>query len=177
MTLEDIFYVSQSIASVAVVGSLIYVGLQVRQAERSQRGLMQQARADRTSTNSITVADPVLSRIWLKGMAGDADLTAVEFTQWMLICRSAFLSGEDSILQYKAGLLSKETYDTYVAGVRHFMATPGFRAGWKLSRMQFGPEFRDFTDSILNEIAPATSVDALSEWNALVLAEKAAVSA
>jgi len=30
MTLEQIFYLSQSVASVAVVGSLIYLGLQVR---------------------------------------------------------------------------------------------------------------------------------------------------
>ena len=37
MTLEQIFYLSQSVASVAVVGSLIYLGLQVRSAERSQR--------------------------------------------------------------------------------------------------------------------------------------------
>jgi hypothetical protein len=49
MTLEQIFYLSQSVASVAVVGSLIYLGLQVRSAERSQRAIMQQGRADRAS--------------------------------------------------------------------------------------------------------------------------------
>jgi len=47
MTLEQIFYLSQSVASVAVVGSLIYLGLQVRSAECSQRAIMQQGRADR----------------------------------------------------------------------------------------------------------------------------------
>jgi hypothetical protein len=176
VTLENIFYLSQSIASVAVVGSLIYLGLQVRQAERSQRGLMQQARADRTSTGSLVAAGPELARIWLKGMAGDADLTAVEFTQWMLMARGAFLSGEDSILQYKAGLLSRETYDTYVAGARYYMARPGFRAAWKLSRMSFGPEFRAFTDSIVSEVPPAAGSDGLSEWKAMVQAEKPAAS-
>jgi hypothetical protein len=49
MTLEQIFYLSQSVASVAVVGSLIYLGLQVRSAERSQRAIMQQGRPDRAS--------------------------------------------------------------------------------------------------------------------------------
>ena len=175
MTLENIFYLSQSIASVAVVGSLIYVGLQVRYAERSQRGLMQQARADRTSQASLAVADPELARIWLKGGAGDTDLTPVEFTQWMLLARSAFLSGEDSILQYKAGLISKQTYDTYVAGARFFLARPGFRAAWKLSRLQFGPEFRAFTDSILSEVPVAPPGDGLAEWNALVEGERAAM--
>ncbi|HEY3639247.1 MAG TPA: hypothetical protein VGK90_13955 [Rhizomicrobium sp.] len=173
MTLENIFYISQSIASIAVVGSLIYVGLQVRYAERAQRGMMQQARADRTSTGSLAVADAGLARIWLKGMAGDADLTPVELTQWLLMTRSAFLSGEDSVLQYRAGLMSKETYDTYVAGVRFYMSRPGIRAAWKLHRMQFGPEFRAFTDVILSEVPVAPAGDALAEWNALVRAEGA----
>jgi hypothetical protein len=173
VTLENIFYISQSIASLAVVGSLIYVGLQVRYAERAQRGLMQQARADRTSNGSLAVAGSELARIWMKGGAGDADLTPVEFTQWLMLTRAAFLSGEDSILQYKAGLLSKETYDTYVAGVRFYMAKPGFRAAWKLQRLQFGPEFRYFGDSILNEVSIGPVADTLTEWNALVKAESA----
>ena len=55
MSLEQVFYLSQSIASIAVVGSLIYLGLQVRSAERSQRAIMQQGRADRSSNASLTV--------------------------------------------------------------------------------------------------------------------------
>ena len=51
MTLEEVFYMSQSIASVAVVGSLIYLGLQVRGAgiyEEWQKTV----RAMRSSPNS-----------------------------------------------------------------------------------------------------------------------------
>jgi hypothetical protein len=47
MSLEQIFYVSQSIAAVAVIASLLYLAAQVRQAERVQRATMQQGRADR----------------------------------------------------------------------------------------------------------------------------------
>lgn len=173
MTLEEITVASQIAAALGVIGSLIFVGMQVRYAERSQRGLMQQARADRTSVGSLTVAGQELARIWMKGGAGDADLTPVEFTQWLLLTRSAFLSGEDSVLQYKAGLLSKETYDTYVAGVRFYMTKPGFRAAWKIQRMQFGLEFRAFGDAIINEVSVAPAVDSLAEWNALVRVERA----
>jgi hypothetical protein len=81
MTLEEIFYASQSVASIAVVGSLIYLGLQVRGADRSQRAIMQQGRADRASKASLTVAGTELARIWEKGMAGDPTLTREEVTQ------------------------------------------------------------------------------------------------
>lgn len=176
MTLEDVFYVSQTVASVAVVGSLIYVGLQVRYAERAQRGLMQQARADRTSAGSLTVAGSELARIWMKGGAGDADLTPLEITQWLMMTRAAFLSGEDSVLQYRAGLLSKETYDTYVAAVHVHLARPGWRAAWKMQRMTFGPEFRAFCDAILNRVPVTPAGDGVAEWNALVRAEQPAGS-
>jgi hypothetical protein len=69
--------------------------------------------------------------------------------------------------------LSTETYDTYVAGVRFYMARPGFRAAWKIHRMQFGAEFRAFGDAILNEVLVAPAADSLAEWNALVAAERA----
>ena len=49
------------------------------------------------------------------------------------------------------------------------MAMPGFRAAWKLSRGQFGMEFRDFCDAIVSEMAQAAPrADAHTEWNKLV---------
>ncbi len=38
------------------------------------------------------------------------------------------------------------------------------RAAWKLSAGQFGPEFRDFVNSILAQIPMAQGADAYSEW-------------
>ena len=98
MTLEQIFYLSQSIASVAVVGSLIYLGLQVRSAERSQRAIMQQGRADRASNAALAIASPELAHVFQRGVAGDPTLTREELTQWMMICRALFLSGAITLL-------------------------------------------------------------------------------
>jgi hypothetical protein len=77
MTLEQIFYLSQSVASVAVVGSLIYLGLQVRSAERSQRAIMQQGRADRASIAALAIASPELARVFQRGVAGDPTLVVL----------------------------------------------------------------------------------------------------
>jgi hypothetical protein len=175
MTLEQTSYVSQIIAAIAVVGSLIYLGLQVRHAERSQRGMMQQGRADRVSAAVMTFADPDRALLWQKGMAGDAGFTPLEFIQWMMLFRAMLLSGEDSFLQHNAGLLTEDTFETFVTGVRHYMANPGFRASWRLSRNQFGAGFRDFMDTIANETPAAHGADTFSEWKELVHAEMNAV--
>jgi hypothetical protein len=164
MTLEQIFYLSQSVASVAVVGSLIYLGLQVRSAERSQRAIMQQGRADRAANAALAIASPQLARVFQKGAAGDSPLTREEFTQWMMVCRALFPSGEDSFLQYKAGQLDRRAFDSYVAGARFWMASAGMRAAWKLSAGQFGSEFRDFGNSLLAQVPTAQGADAYSEW-------------
>jgi hypothetical protein len=164
MTLEQVFYLSQSIASVAVVGSLIYLGLQVRSAERSQRAIMQQGRADRASNGALAIASPQLARVFQRGTAGDPTLTREEFAQWMMMCRAMFLSGEDSFLQHKAGQLERSAFDSYVAGVRFYMASAGMRAAWKVSAGQFGHEFRDFVNSILPQVATVQGADSYSEW-------------
>jgi hypothetical protein len=82
----------------------------------------------------------------------------------MMMCRALFLSGEDSLLQYKAGQLDRRAYDSYVAGARFWMASTGMRAAWKLSAGQFGPEFRDFGNSLLAQVPTARGADAHSEW-------------
>jgi 2-oxo-4-hydroxy-4-carboxy--5-ureidoimidazoline (OHCU) decarboxylase len=66
MTLEQTFFLSQTIAAAAVVISIIYLARQVNQAERVQRAIMQQGRADRSSKASLTTAHPELARIWQK---------------------------------------------------------------------------------------------------------------
>jgi hypothetical protein len=174
MTLEEIFYASQSVASIAVVGSLIYLGLQVRGADRSQRAIMQQGRADRASKASLTVAGTELARIWEKGMAGDTTLTREEVTQWLLLCRAAFLSGEDSFLQYRAGALNQAAFDSYCAGVRAYMSHAGFRAAWQLSAPQFAKDFREFVEAQVAAAPLAPNVDTYSLWQNALQAQRRA---
>jgi protein-disulfide isomerase-like protein with CxxC motif len=164
MTLEQVFFVSQSIAAVAVVASILYLAREVRQSERVQRATMQQGRADRAAHASLTVASAGLSRIWQKALSPTPDLTQEEFAQWALICRSAFLSGEDSYLQHRAGLLDEVAWGSYVASVHFYMASPGMRAMWKVSSKQFGADFRKFVDEILAKVPISCPADSYVAW-------------
>jgi protein-disulfide isomerase-like protein with CxxC motif len=164
MTLEQVFFVSQSIAAAAVVASILYLAREVRQSERVQRATMQQGRADRASHASLTIASTGLSRIWQKALSPNPDLTQEEFSQWSLICRSALLSGEDSYLQHKAGLLDEVAWGSYVAGVHFYMASPGMRAMWRVSSKQFGSDFREFVDGILSKVEISCPADSYLAW-------------
>ena len=47
MTLENIYYIGQTLAVMAILASLIFVGFQVRQNARHTRAQIQSARVDR----------------------------------------------------------------------------------------------------------------------------------
>jgi len=122
---------------------------------------MQQGRADRAS---LTIATAELARIWQKALSPKPDLTQEEFAQWALICRASFLSGEDSFLQHKAGLLDEVAWSSYVAGVHFYMASPGMRAMWKVSSKQFSADFRNFVDGILAKVPVGFPADSYVAW-------------
>jgi len=174
LSLEQIFYVSQSVAAIAVVASIVYLAQQVRQSERIQRAMVQQGRADRASHRSMIMASPELAGVVQKGMTGSKELTREEFNQWTLICRSLFITVEDSFMQRKAGLLDDVAFQSFQAGTRTFFSSPGLRASWQLASTQYGKETRQFIDSMIQQSAAVRPTDAFSEWLKLLQAQETA---
>jgi hypothetical protein len=158
----------------ASVASLVYVALQVRQAEKNERALMQQGRADRAWEGAFRVADPALSQVFYKGLRTPDALSADELDQFLSVCRAAFLSGEDSFLQHKSGLLDQAAYPSFVAGLKGYVAgSPGLRAAWRLTSTQFGAEYAVFMDAILSSTPHIAAANPLARWKEIVHADDA----
>jgi hypothetical protein len=168
MTLADVANLSQIVAAVAVVASLIYLAVQVGQTERNQRAMIQQGRADRASGGAMALASPEMATVFRKGMTGDPTLTEAEFDQLLLMCRALLLSGEDSFLQHEAKLLDKRAFDSWIAGARVYMSAPGLRAIWKLTGQQYCNEYREFVDANIINRPVVASADAFTAWRNLV---------
>ena len=170
MTFADLASLGSFVSGIAVLISLVYLGAQVKQAEKNQRALMQQGRADRISQNCFYVAGPDLSAIWNRGMNGDETLTAPEIDQFMMLFRGAMISAEDSFLQNEAGLLDSIAFNSFVAGVRHSITLPGIRAAWQMSSNQFGAEFISFMNGLMRETAMSAKNARAAQWAAAVKA-------
>ena len=173
MSLSDLSSIGSLVSVVAVLISLIYLSLQVRQAERNQRALMQQGRANRVSDSCIRIAEPGLSMIYVRGRGGDESLSLEQLDQFMNICRAGFVSGEDSFLQHLSGQLDAAAYNSFVAGARSIFTLPGMRAAWRMSAHQYGDEFARFMDGIIKETQAAPENDRLARWIEIVQSEKA----
>lgn len=172
MTLADLASVAAIVGNLALILTLIYVALQVRQAEKNQRASIQQGRANRLTDIAIRLAEPALTDIWSKGARAPEALTADELDRFLGICRAAFVSGEDSFLQHRSGLLDEAAFASFITGAKGQVGnSAGMRAAWRLSSHQFDAGFAQFMDDLIQE-TPLRSYGArLADWVDVVQAD------
>jgi hypothetical protein len=77
MNLEEIYYISQIVAVVGILGSLIFVGVQIRQNTRATRAASHNAVSNSLNEiNRMFAENADLTKLWLTGMADRKALSA-----------------------------------------------------------------------------------------------------
>ncbi|WP_394847298.1 hypothetical protein LZC95_07505 [Pendulispora brunnea] len=177
MSLSDLASFGTLISGVAVLVSVIYLALQVRQTERNQQISIRHSRASRIVELHLALADPAVADAWLHGSESPQDITQTELRQYIHLCRALFFHFEDSFYQREEGLLNDDAFETVVAGVRLMARSPGWRAAWRIARPNFGGRFRDFIDSVVTGSAVEPPVDlSLETWKAAFASEASRTS-
>lgn len=171
MTLSDLSSIATAISAVAILASLVFVNIQVRQAEKYQRALIQQERASRTADIAMHLMDPAFAELHYRCMNGDANITDVELRQFLGYCRASFLGAEDSFFQYEESLLDEKAYVSFKSSLKILLVSPGMRAMWQMTRDWYGPEFTAFMDALAAEAAGLPPVAQLAQWKMAVEAE------
>jgi hypothetical protein len=165
MTLEDIYFISQIIAAIAIVASLIFVGLQIRQSDRIQRAVMHQARADRIIGVFRNAAEPHMLAASAKATQAPETMSVEEILSLRAGIMALVLNLEDQLWQHKQGLLDEQSVQrTKHAGAR-MMATPAMRAMWQLMRPGLFPEqVETFEREIVNTAPVTPDADVRQLW-------------
>ena len=111
MTLSDLASIGSFVSGVAVLVSLVYLSIQVRQAERNQRALMNQGVVTRAADMLTWMAQPDISDLIIKVRSGEREYSAQELTKLGLVLRAMLLTGQDAYIQRKSGLMDQVTFD------------------------------------------------------------------
>ncbi len=176
MTLEQISYLSQSIAAVAVIASLVFVGVQIRQSEKTQRAVMHDNRLRQIRETSLHLASPGVTDGFIKGSRGDSDISQTEWTQYFFAIIVQDITRDEQYRQFREGLISNErrrqTHSTIVAS----MTTPGCRALYPINRSLFSAEYQALLDGLAKKIAPLDPTYRFEAWKSLAAAERARIS-
>ncbi|GLQ21740.1 hypothetical protein ACFFUB_09045 [Algimonas porphyrae] len=168
MTLESIYYIGQTVAVIAILGSLIALIFQTRHThQQNQRAIRQSeqandlARAELT-TRTIDVAVQIQNDIFgteenasliYRGMMGKEPLSREESFRFYLQMTNLLTASEYAVRLHQEGL----TYDDMVERSRlncvGFFRFRGTRQWWAIAREQvYIDPFRSWIDEIVAEI-------------------------
>ncbi len=166
MTLSDLASIGSLVSGVAVLVSLVYLSLQVRQTEKNQRALMNQGVITRAVDALTWMAQPDISDLIIKVRTGEREYSAQELTKLGLILRAMLLTGQDAYIQRKSGLTDQVTFDATMGGVKFWLALPAARALWKFDRTTYAPEWMSYVDRLIAETPLAKPADIAATFQA-----------
>jgi hypothetical protein len=177
MSLSDLASLGSFVSGFAVLISLIYLALQVRQTERNQQISIRHSRASRIVELELALADPAVANAWFQGSGSPEEITQTELSQFIHLCRALLFHFEDSFYQREQGLLNDDAFETVVAGVRLLARNTGWRTAWRLARPNFGGRFREFMDGVVVGSAVEPPVDlSLEAWKVAFASEASRTS-
>ena len=146
MTLSDLASIGSFVSGIAVLVSLIYVAIQIRQAERNQRTLLQHGTSTRAADLVRHWSDPPIAEAYVKMQKGDP-LTAVEAWQLNIQFRTSLLSWQDSFMLQRASLIDSLQLESTQRTFRTLLAQPVLRAMWNMTKATFAPEFIAYAEA------------------------------
>ncbi len=152
MSLEALYFVAQIIAALAVVASLVFVGLQVRASTREQaltRSIEAGDNYDRFQY--LIIENPEFREVWVKGAD---DIGALSKTELMAF--GAYMAlWVGSVMRFsmrdQAGYASPSTWEEVKAMYRPITARKGARQWWQKARGGYNERIRVLIDEIFDE--------------------------
>lgn len=150
MTLEDIYYIGQTFAVIGIFGSLIFVGIQIRQNTRVTRAHSHNAVSDGLNQiNRLFIESGDVTRIWLAGMKDRQALTESDRWRFDSALRAYMHVCETMYIQANLGVGDRSIMTAEENGIRTIFTSPGAREWWAENPYGFCTEFREYIDGLV----------------------------
>ena len=175
MSLSDLASIGSFVSGVAVMVTLVFLVLQMRQSNLNQRALMQQGRSTRGSSTILKTSEPYAAQCLVRGIRADPALSEDEVWTFMQLVIAQHINWEDSYVQHRAGMLDAESFATDDSVLRLTCGLAGYRRVWRFHGPTFGAAYRTYVDAIIAATPLAASPDFAALW--AELSEATAVAA
>jgi hypothetical protein len=133
---------------ISVIGSLIFVGVEISQNTAAVRGATQQEVSYQISEMyKMGVENEKIAYIMSQAYKGirKSDLNETDYTRFWLFSLMGLRRIENIHLQYKNGFLSEDAFERIGMG---FYQTPLVREIWEERKNGFEPEFVTFYEAL-----------------------------
>lgn len=122
------------LGGIAVVISLVYLGIQVRQNTRAVRASGRRDVVDSFRTINRLLIDPSVARTFSNGLASFPNLPFEERSRFNALMNEHTLFFQSAFALYESGQLEAETYFAYREWVAVTLASPGGSTWWDDAR-------------------------------------------
>lgn len=160
MSLSDLASIGSFASGLAVLISLVYLSLQIRQNSKHTKALVTQNRAERVTTMLLALASSDLAAAYDAANGGGATEQEVRGRQFQLMCAALISGWDDTFSQYEHGLLDRAQFMRFQSGISStFLSDPGtnnFVAEWLQRQSAAAPELTSFLSFMRDALARAS---------------------
>lgn len=149
MTLEQASFLAQIISAIAVIASLVFVGIQLGQATAAIRATSSQAHSGLYTELVRSIIDNGdFARVWSTGLINPGALAEDEWTRFVAYASALFRLYESSRVQWLNGRLDEEHWHTIERQAVDFGHLPGLKLAWDLRSHWYSGDFRTWFEGL-----------------------------
>jgi hypothetical protein len=150
MSLTEVSQISQTLGSVAVVASLLFVGFQIRQNTKATRAASHHAVSEALNRlNILWARNGGITRIWLAGLSDRRALTPEERWRFDSMVRAYLHVCETMYTQADLGAGDFGIVTAEENGIKTVFSSESVREWWAENPFGFSSAFRDYVGKLL----------------------------
>lgn len=150
MTLEQLAFVAEIVGTIAVVASLLYVSVQVKDGARASRSAaITDATAAVQALYKELGSDEKTCALFLNGLMNPEALSQQDQFQYLMLMHSFFLGFQRNFFLAEEGTLNEELRDSIGTAVIAINQLPGAHFYWRQRRSFFQPKFVVWVEELL----------------------------
>jgi hypothetical protein len=130
MNWDAIGAIAELLGAIGVIASLVYLATQIRQNTRSVQGAAYQSLVVGQQALQSVSYDSETAEIIRRGMQDGSQLSETEAFRFNWLISGVVQGYENAMYQFETGMLAPERWQSQIANLRWFLASPGVRAWW-----------------------------------------------
>lgn len=155
MNWEAVAAVAELIGAIGVIGSLVYLGKQIKASsdtvDQNTKALISNRDISSNefalAVNGPQIENAELAALTLKGHTQPHELSGVERYRYNLVLSTIFESHQTFFIQQGSGSVSPELWGYYSKVFDGLCQFPGVSEWWKHNRSRFDPSFAEYIDA------------------------------
>jgi hypothetical protein len=139
--------VAEIVGALAVVISLLYLAVQLRNQNRESRAAAMHEVWSGFRESVSLLGNPDTSVVYAKALANEK-LTDAEQMQLLVNIQNMFRVWEEAFMQQRRGRLDPEVWDSMLRQIMFVKGSPPFVYVWELRKEVFGTAFQEFINGL-----------------------------